>query len=1284
MELTEEQQTQPTASGPWDLYKAQDAAATSPVEAPAQPTQQQSTATGPWDLYKNADASTAQAAPQPFQTYVPRPKDLKLDPSDLQYDPNAMDAARILYNRANPTKPWSGSNKDLSDWAIDRMGWTGGDYFPGLVVDAARLANSDQQERLAFLYLMETYDKFNMSLGGAYRTVRGMISDPFTYASAAGILSALVPGAQPVAAGAVGAVAGRQVVKVATKEAFKQFLRTGVVAGIETGAFTTAQDVAKQSIYVSAGTQDGIDAGQAALSGAVGVAAGTVLGTGVAAGAQALKNRVAGKVVAKEAQEGSDKVSQEVAQQEGKLVGDGASQEAKVATEAAPPKEFTPDQLANKVDVPEAPVATVVENKIASEGAGSAPTTIQDVIAAVKKISPDMFENGGRKLTSEEVIDTAKEAGEVLARLNITDAKDAMPVLRSVGMSRDEQDILTRAAQNAFRDTGLAQAELETRRAASSSVAEAVSIQKQIDELEKIRQGLKPLDLTLSSGDASNMAARRGDYFVAENRGLTRDDILKESNINPELATYEHKIAAQQEMNNRLASIDEAVKQRDEFKTIVQEIQDLAEKDDLAGAFKKLDQLSDMTAALAKEEALKKGFAEQAYDKINSTVITKMNEYVISTVFTPSTVMLNTYPAALKMLYRPFLDFIIKGPFDQTAFREMTAFYGAMYSFKGAALQAAKAAFAYERSLLTGETNKLLERAPAIDGLKGRLLRTFPRILNATDEFFGQVMYRGFVVSQTTADAMIKGIESKLTGKALDDFVKEQVAKAVSNAYDAKTDTTNVIGFLRQQGINRGFSGDALEQWVRTELNKNGELFRTATNEEGKRFINDALFKREFSGETSVSRMAAGYEKFVNNNPWMRLAGQLFFRTPVRVFEEGIRLTPGLNLIAPNFLADLTGKNGVRAQVRAQGETMVAYSIGMSVMAMYANGAITGGGPQDWKLRRGLENTKAYDPYTIVFKDGSTFNFRNLDPFATPLKIIVNALDRYQMVQYRKSQGEYDQKSEREALAWFGVGIGAVAQAVRDASLTSGLDQIMQFAEAIGDPEGNETKFTRFVGQKAQLAVPNMLTKALQIADPQMTDPATVEQYVLSRINPSSSSVAKQHDQLGNIRTITNPIASMTGVPFTPRGWKDDSLPKKDRDVLKALSNIEIASGNSFMAPYKVQQLGDFDLREQKTSDGKETYYDRWNRYTRNMGLTDSLHTALVQNPDLSMGRKSDDGFARKIASNIISSARHAALVQMISEESGLEKRFIEKKINKVEALAGTMDVVSTPYGRFK
>jgi hypothetical protein len=1209
--------------------------------------------------------SSPQSPPQP--TYTPVPKDAKIDPDTLQFDKDFLTASKVMYEKANPQAKWQGSDKELSDWGLDQIYWFDNNFALGTVMDAARLRSADKDELAAFMHVWDTYEKLQMSWGGAWRTTKAMALDPSNYLT----ISALIPGLN-VATGpaAAGAVAGRTITKEGLKAMLKAAVRPAVVAGVEAGALTAASDAAKQSVLVTAGRQEEIDMGRVATAGAIGVGAGVVIGGAAKVGIDAMAAR-------KAAQEGADAAANQVAK--------NAPQPSTGSAEAS--TALTPDQLAAKVETPnvEAP-APKAEAPVGAEAAPAAPvaqvagrTTAEDVIAAVKAVAPDFTEAGAARLTAQQITDTARQASEVLQQIGITTVDDVIPTIRSMNFSEDQLSILKRTAQSAFEETGKLAKSLNDDLAKATGEAKD-AIQRQIDDLEKVRDELGKLDVGLSSTSGSDLASRVGGMFVGDNRGLSRNSILREQGIDPALATAEQKAAAQTEFNKRIDDFIERARATEEARVLDQEIAQAAESGDFAKVTQKLSEKDTVLNKLAEEEAKKAGVFSDFYKTFNEKVLNKVNEYIISTVFTPATVIVNFLPALLKTAYKPFMNYIVKGPLDQAAFREMTATYSTMYAFSGSAIKAARAAFKYERSLLTGATDKLLEGGPAIAGLKGRVIRTFPRLLSASDEFFAQINYRAYVVGEATSNAVIKGTEDGLKGKALDDFVKTQVEKAVSNAYSAKDETTNIVAFLRNKGMDLGYTGERLNQWMKTEFEKNADLFKQGINESGRNYADDLLFKREFSGSNSASKLALGYERFVNNNPIMRLAGQLFFRTPVRVFEEGIRLTPGLNLISPNFVADLAGKNGTMRQVRAQGEAMASYALGASVLALYANGRITGGGPSDYKQRRGLENSKQYEPYTIVFKDGSTFSFRNLDPFATPLKIMVNALDRYQMLQYRKRQGEYVDNEEKEAMAWVGVGVGSVIQAVKDANLAAGVDQIITFAEALGDPEANEKKFTKFFGQKAQLAVPGLVTKVQQQTEPMLSDPATIEQFLRARINPSDAKVPKRYDSLGSVVEITNPIAALTGINITSKEQRDSVVEPKRQEVLRELSNIEIATSSSFQAPYKNSTLGDLDLRTVMTQDGKETLYDRWNRYVSETTIVDDLHSTLVQNKDLSYGTKTNDGLKIEVARDIISMYRDAAFMWLMSEETKIEQRYIQQMLNKVEAKTGSKDVPLTVF----
>ena len=216
-------------------------------------------------------------------------------------------------------------------------------------------------------------------------------------------------------------------------------------------------------------------------------------------------------------------------------------------------------------------------------------------------------------------------------------------------------------------------------------------------------------------------------------------------------------------------------------------------------------------------------------------------------------------------------------------------------------------------------------------------------------------------------------------------------------------------------------------------------------------------------------------------------------------------------------MKDLKGQNGPLRQIRAQGEALTSYAIAGSVFSLYATGNITGsmGETKDYKQRRQGENTGGMEPYSIRFSDGSTFNYRNFDPFSTPIKIIVNALERTEVLEYRRMQGErvsddaFDKAYQAAVIAF-----GSITQSIRDASLTSGIDEVVQAIENLEDVDGEE-KIIKFVGRKVQTFLPNTYYKMQMLDNPVLGNPVTLEQFVKQRFNPDDPLVPKQYTALG-------------------------------------------------------------------------------------------------------------------------------------------------------------------------
>lgn len=1172
-----------------------------------------------------------------------------IPPSELVNNSDWMTASSMLYKQATG-KDFEGNPEDLADFGVQTAQWFRNNLTLGAAVDAVQVARMPMEARQAFLYLLDTYEQVGTPPANAARAIGYQMMDPLTWFG----LATIIP-----SGGLSGAAV--QAGRVASMQALKQLIRTGLIAGTEIGLYSGAQNLSEQSVEKSAGRRAEIDLGETGKS----VGAGFVMGAALGPFAEIILGGPKPKVKG-----GKTPPAPIVAKVEDNVVtlpqveDDFLSLKVPLKTEVT---DVTP--------APQMPRANdefmAAVERTANEAA-TPPVTIQDVVGSIKEISTRISEG----ITPDDVSTLATQTASLFQRLGINDASDVGNVLSNMNFTKDEINVLINSTREAYENVGKSVADLIKRERAAAP-EDVAAIRAQRESLQGLQESIKTLEVPLSSDTGRNLQARVGGTFVNENRGLSVESILKEQGIDdPKLATPEQVIKAEDEYVARVDARLEQVENNSQIRELEANIRQAFADGDIATASRIAGERDALVTVMKEKEAERLGLGSRIYKKFNESVMAKVNEYIVSTLLAPSSAIVNTIPSVIKSTYKPMLNYIAKGPLDQAAFREMTTTYYTMFTAQKSAFQAARLAFKYERSMLTGDVSNFLEQAPAIAGLKGRVLRTIPRFMNATDEYFAQIIYRSYVAGEATYKAVQEGVKKGLTGKDLDAFVEAGVKKATDDSFARKLDEVSVVSFLRQEGIRRGYQGELLDNWVKTQLDKDSALMTKALNQGAMDYADTMLFKRNFGNENVLERSARGYERFINRHPFMRLMGQVFFKTPVRVFEEGLRLTPGINLITPGFIADLKAPVGSARNVRATGEAMLGIGFLTGTLALYANGSITGGGAsEDYKRRRSKESGKAWEPYTITFSDGSTFNYRNLDPIATPLKIIANALERYDDLQYRKAQGEFVDNEEKEVRAWLAVAAGSVGQAIRDANLTEGVSQVADLFDAFFNPEQNANTFEKFAGQKLSLLVPRVVTQVQTVSNPFLNDPKSWDQFLRARINPADRKVPKRYNALGQVMTITNPFSALTGINYTSKEMRDKSIDPKSADVLQELSRIETATKSSFLAPYKRSETGNTDLRTKLTSDGTETWYDKWMRYSNeNEELTNALHTAIVGN-DLSYGTASYDGVKVKVAREIITRFREAAFYKMLSEETGVEERFLREINNKAKALSGESDI---------
>ena len=783
---------------------------------------------------------------------------------------------------------------------------------------------------------------------------------------------------------------------------------------------------------------------------------------------------------------------------------------------------------------------------------------------------------------------------------------------------------------------------------------QASAISKQIDELEEVIAPLDELDAAMSTITGQRLRARQESLNTGDARGVTIKTLQEQGLSRTEAERQFDAIFAEKMLKHE---------QTAEVNALNVKIEEARKSGDTS-EYLKLKHEKKIMLDEFKEEVLKEE-GSALYRAINKP-IKVMNEVMISFVFSPATLIVNTVPSLAKTVYKPFLNNLMQDGLSAASRKRMVAEYSAMASMIGSAARMARGAWRYEKSMLTGDSARFLEEYNTIPKkFGGGILRHFPRALLATDAFFENIHYKGYAVGNATGNAYEAGVAKGLKGKELDDFIKKEVDEAVEKAYAPEE---NAIDILMSDGISRGLKGKKLENFVTKELEKNKDMFQKATDQEGRDYVQDILFKRDFSGDSTVSSVARGYESLVNKNPVMRLMGQLFFRTPVRVFEEGIRLTPTLNLISPSFIKDLKGKNGTMRQARAQGEALMSYAIAGSVFSMYSTGNLTGAMGDDYKQTRQTENTGGMEPYSMRFSDGSTFNYRNFDPFSTPVKIIVNALERAETLAYRAEQGERIDKTLYDNIhATVAIAVGSIAQSIRDANLASGVDAIIDLVENAEDMDGSD-QAVKFFGRKVQAFLPNTYYKYQMLDDPYLGDPLTMEQFIRQRVNPADPLVPKQHTALGRERTDANPAAKLYYFNTATEEERKRGLPQKELEVEQFLAKLAQVGDTHFTAPYKYDKyMGNIDLRTQVTSDGKETLYSRWMRYVHKSDLIDVLHSLT----DLPMGTASSAGIAEQSVRKVINQFREVAFLQLMDEEAGIEQEYMELIDRRTRATIG-------------
>lgn len=903
----------------------------------------------------------------------------------------------------------------------------------------------------------------------------------------------------------------------------------------------------------------------------------------------------------------------------------------------------------------------------------------------------DAVINFAKEGGTEADTDAAKAAAETVKGLTDGDVQAMQNQISRFGLTNDQ-----RAMSTTIRETAQALID-KTREMVKAGVA---MDDPQLQHLEALRDKAVAADTALSSQASKELSDRIGKTNTNENRGLTAESVLAERGIDADKATAQQVLEARQEVYKRYTDIEAEAKLNEDVQRLDKLSDDLMAQGDLAGAVRANTDRTALQAAVAEKKAQSQGMGTTLAQNGN-TVTNALMEYVIGQVMSTGTLVRIVIPSLVQTVYRPFTDMLARGA-DYASIRQMVSTYSSMLFLNEFANQMTnpfRSAFQtgrYESHFLTTDMDRFFERPigaiPRWAG--GGVIRMIPRMVETLDEFFKQIHYRGAVVGQATGDAIKEAFELGMT-KDHPDFeahIQGRVQQAVDKSFAPDIDTPRVIDFLRRQGISNGKTGDVLDKWIATELRKNADLFREAQNQTAKNYSDDILFKRQFSGEDNISKGAEWYEKGSNMFPMVRLLGQLFFRTPVRLLEMGVNITPGLNAVAgsmpfvrTSFIKDVRGLNGEFNQTKGLGSVLAAYGIMSSFMYNYAQGKITGGGPEKSAERRQLENTGEFKPYSYKMADGSFFGFGRIEPFNMPFKLMANVMERYGTLRQRQMQGEFVDNEYKRLEGLAAVVFGSIAQTIHDSGTLEGISQWMDVGNILKDPSKEDNQMQKLIGQKLTMLIPHTYLNYQKSQHPELSDPVTVNQWLRAALNPADPLVARQFDPLGNVRKNQNPLSNLIGLDISSPEHAKMGLDERDSKLNTWLADIETHAGVSFQAPHKIDYPGfdqwkGKDLRTEYTADGKDVLYNKWNEEYNKLGVRDQLERLFTKGGDrLKMGTPDNHGPLTEGALQIIHENRQLAFTNMVRKDQELYQKMRQGIDHRVDKLRQP-DVQFNPY----
>lgn len=626
----------------------------------------------------------------------------------------------------------------------------------------------------------------------------------------------------------------------------------------------------------------------------------------------------------------------------------------------------------------------------------------------------------------------------------------------------------------------------------------------------------------------------------------------------------------------------------------------------------------------------------------NATFFEKYLEMSIAGYFSPTTVQYNTVVPFLKVLTMPLLDTLVQNPLSRAAWRKTLFQYAALKSAQKAAIRAAKMAQQLEHTPLTADPARFYDGGVKVKGHVAKHFRIFPRLVAFSDAYLQENVAASVLTSKHYDLLLEEGAKLGKKGKDLQKYIDDNIEARVAAGYDRSLNE-QVVKPIIEAANNLNLKGTDKEKYILKTLNREGstEAMKRLTDDEAVELINDMLYKKPFKrvfkekgvhhweydwrenpirrGAEVSEEYAAKWDDFVKHHPVLRLCTTIFWRTPVRLMNETMRLTPALNALMPKFVDDLGGVNGSIRKARAVTEAYTGYALIMFTINKYAENQITGGTGTDWSKKAQRSNNEEEMQALHVELFGKEVPYARLEPLRALMQFQVDVLEKHRIQSKRMAMGEgggTDKELEDNMTKDMTILMATAIQVIKDTGLLTGAvetvestGKILSAAQDEDDSVQASTEFWKLTFSKFSGVFPSSIKKgatALTGAD-ELEAPANAWDRILTRIAPNDLSIPKQYGWDADVLRNESPMGSLIGFYPVQDTAPENKKSKDWHEVDAFIRKIEYLNLANVTRPYYRSRtyFGDVDMRTIDIPVQADRFLDA------NISLYDAIHREM-------------------------------------------------------------------------